>query len=76
MRAVVTGTPISHGGRADLVGLLKFLQVPHIPQGQLKPAGLVFACVLSKVHRVCIRLIKVMLGDSFPDPDRKAPCCP
>jgi len=27
------GTPISHGGRADLLGLLKFLQVPHIPQG-------------------------------------------
>lgn len=28
------GTPISHGGRADIVGLLKFLQVPHIPTGR------------------------------------------
>lgn len=28
------GTPISHGGRADLMGLLKFLQVPHIPKGE------------------------------------------
>jgi hypothetical protein len=39
------GTPISHGGRADLLGLLKFLQVPHIPKGEtpihygLNPGG-------------------------------------
>ena len=32
--ACPAGTPISHGGRADLLGLLKFLQVPHIPQGE------------------------------------------
>jgi hypothetical protein len=28
------GTPISHGGKSDLLGLLKFLQVPHIPTGE------------------------------------------
>lgn len=33
------GTPISHGGKSDLLGLLKFLQVPHIPAGEELTAG-------------------------------------
>lgn len=48
MRSGVTGTPISHGGRADLVGLLKFLQVPHIPQGELDSSGLNFGSFRSR----------------------------
>lgn len=33
------GTPISHGGKSDLLGLLKFLQVPHIPAGEELTTG-------------------------------------